>query len=307
MALSIVADTSSPIDSMQGITKSSRWSCDAYSGTGEALIGAGLITKEQLAPQKGRAAGYTAFLPNGDPCPVHLRTWREPGFKAIRQQDDGAYCVEITVSKAEQLQRRQAEKAARHEAEQARINDEIAKCGSEYRNWRFRQDFGGSTETWEGTKAQLQAAGLGIGLKFPGEPGAPQELHCQCPLGFQFRIRLPEYSAIKAAAGIYIAHSSYLPRGEAVKQYETYAPGVLREVWSAESWSSSNYFHGTADALVASGIVPDLRLFPGQPLVNMSRQTKKQMQCQTRRAMDVIENVAGVRAGQRPGRIRAAN
>jgi hypothetical protein len=31
--------------------------------------------------------------------------------------------------------------------------------------WRFTQSFDGSAETWCGTKAQLQAAGLGPGLR----------------------------------------------------------------------------------------------------------------------------------------------
>jgi hypothetical protein len=248
-----------------GVKKSSRWSCDVFTGQPDALIAAGLMSREQLEPQKGRTPGYTAFLPNGEPCPIHLRTWREPGFKAIRQQDDGEYSVEITVAKDVQLCRRRAEREAAQEAEQARINKAVAEKGDAYRNWTLRQDFSGGAETWQGTKAQLQAAGLGVGMKFPGEPGAPEYLHCQCPLGFDFRIHRPEYDLLKVAAGIYIAHSWYLPRGEAPKQYEQYAPGVLREVWTPDSYSSSDYFYGTASALVEAGIVPGVHLFPGQP------------------------------------------
>jgi hypothetical protein len=265
MALSIVAQASEPAsESLPGITKSSRWSCDIFTGTADALIAAGLITADQLKPQKGRTPGYTAFLSNGEMCPLHLRTWREPGFKAIREQRDGTYSVEVTVAKDVQLWRRRAESAAKHEAEHARINEELAKSGSEYRNWRFRQDFGGCAETWEGTKAQLQAAGIGVGMMFPGEPGVGEYLTCKCPLGFTFRIHLPEYNAAKAAAGIYIAHSSYLPSADEAP-FEPCAPGVLQQVWMPSCWGTSDYFTGTADALVRAGIVPSMDLFPGQP------------------------------------------
>lgn len=264
MALSIVSQTETA-PAPAGIAKSSRWSCDVYAGSADALIAAGLIAPKQLEPQKGRTPGYTAFRPNGEPCPTHLRTWREPGFKAIRQQPDGSYSVEITASKEVQLSRRRAEKAARHEQEQERINKAIAERGSEYRNWKFKQDFSGSAETWEGTKAQFQAAGLGVGLKFPGDPGAPEHVDCLCPLGFKFRIHLPNYDAAKTAAGIYVARSWYVSDGDEPKQFEPVAPGVTREVWTPQSWLSSDAYHGTADALVAAGFVPDLSLFPGQP------------------------------------------
>jgi hypothetical protein len=255
-----------------GITKSSRWSCDIYSGTVEALLAAGHIKLEQLTPQKGRSPGYTAFRASGEPCPVHLRTWREPGFKAIRQQDDGTYSVEITVARDVQLWRRRAERAAQHEEEQDRINKEVVANGHKYRNWEFRQNFDGCAETWEGTKAQLQAAGLGVGLRFPGEPGGPSEyLYCKCPLGFQFRIHLPGYDLAKGAAGIYTAHSWYVPREERSKQYEHHAPGVKREVWAPGGWNSSDFYYGTADALIRAGLVPAFRYFPGQPGTNKSQ------------------------------------
>lgn len=275
MALSIVSQADAT-PTLAGIAKSSRWSCDVYTGSASALLAAGLITPEQLEPQKGRTPGYTAFLPNGEPCPTHLRTWREPGFKAIRQQPDGSYSVEITASKEVQLWRRRAEKAARHEQEQVRINKAIAEGGSEYRNWQFKQNFSGSAETWEGTKAQLQAAGLGVGMKFPGEPGAPEHVYCQCPLGFTFRIHLPDYCAAKAAAGIYVAHSWYVSSGDEPKQFEPVAPGVTREVWTPQSWLSSDSYHGTADALIAAGFVRDLSLFPGQPGTNKMQAAYRQ-------------------------------
>lgn len=274
MALSIVADTPAAPDSLAGITKSSRWSCDIYTGPAEALIAAGLITREQLAPQRGRTPGYTAFLPTGEPCPIHLRTWRSPGFKAIRQQEDGSYSVEVTVPKDTQLWRRRAEKAAQDEAQQERVNKELTENGHKYRNWVFKQDFSGCCESWDGTKAQLQAAGLGVGLKFPGEPGAPKKVRCKCPLGFEFIIRLPEYDRAKREARIYTAHSWYDPSRELSKEFEAHAPGVLRKVWTPDGYgANSDTFEGSADALVAAGLVPGSRYFPGHPGVNKMQAT----------------------------------
>lgn len=271
MALSIVADDSAPLASLPGVTRTSRWSCDIYSGTADALTGNSLITREQLEPQKGRQPGVTAFLPNGEPCPPHLRAWREPGYMVIRQQDDGTFCVELTVSKVVQAWRRKADKAARHaarhEREQERINQDLVESGREYRNWQFRQGFDGSSETWEGTKAQLQAKGLGIGAKFPGEPGAPERLDCNCPLGFEFRV-FQSHDDAKAAAGIYTAYSWYVGRSNDNKQFEPYTQGVLREVWTPDGGLSSNFYHGAATALVDAGLVPDIGLFPGQPSRN---------------------------------------
>lgn len=277
MALSIVSQTpEAAAESLPGITKSSRWSCDVFTGTADALIAAGLITAKQLQPQKGRTPGYTAFLANGEMCPIHLRTWREPGFKAIREQRDGTYSVEVTVAKDVQAWRRRAENAAKHEAEQVRINEELAKGGSQYRNWKLRQDFGGCAETWEGTKAQLQAAGLGVGMTFPGEPGAPEYVYARCPLGFEFRIHLPDYNAAQAAAGIYTAHSWYVSRADSPKQFEPVAPGVTREVWTPQGWLSSDFYYGTAAALVAAAIVRDLTLFPGQLRTNKMQASYRQ-------------------------------
>ncbi|MBY0236455.1 MAG: hypothetical protein K2W93_15860, partial [Burkholderiaceae bacterium] len=122
-------------------------------------------------------------------------------------------------------------------------------------------------EEWEGTKAQLQTAGLGVGEKFPGEPGAPDELTARCSLGFEFRIYLPSWNRAKAAAGIYIAQSSYSTRlsgRRQAKQYSDYAPGVAVEVWTVERGSHwCDCYIGTAAALVAADLVPSLSMFPG--------------------------------------------
>lgn len=268
MALSIVADGASVPSQATGIVKSTYWFCDAYVGSADALIQAGHITAGELAPQPGRPLGKMAFLSSGEPCPPSRRAWREPGYKTISLNEDGTYRVEVTVSKELQAWRRKQDAAADAEREQQRIVKEIAEDGHKYRNWTLRHEYGGGSESWEGTKAQLQAEGIGVGLNFPGEPGAPEELQCKCPLGFDVRVFLPTYPRAKAAAGIYMAQSFYVPRVKHPKQYVTHARGVLREVWSPDGWLSSDFYTGSAEALVDAGLVPDASYFPGKPSRN---------------------------------------
>lgn len=269
MAVSIVAHQLAEASAPPGITRSSRWSCNIYAGTAGALIAAGRITPDQLHPQNGRTPGHTAFYADGTPCPAHLRAWRNPGFKVIRQQKDGTYSVEVTVDKDVQVARRDAERAVEHEARQQLIDSEIAADGHKYRNWQLTQHIDDSHETWEGTKAQLQAAGLGEGLRFPGEPGGPAEhLYCKCPLGFEFRIHLPNYIIGKAAAGIYTAHSWFVRGAGKPTRYVEHAPGVIKEVWAPGGWQDTDWYFGNAMALVSAGLVPNIGLFPGQPNTN---------------------------------------
>src|SRR6185369_3846695 len=150
MALKIVAESTSAAGALPGITKSATCSRDLFSGPADALVAAGLVTQDELRPQPGRPQGVTAFLPGGEPCPPTRRAWREPGFRVIRQLDDGTYCLEVTAPKEVQAWRRK-------EDAEKRINKELAEHGHEYRNWTLRHDFNGRAETWEGTKGQLQA------------------------------------------------------------------------------------------------------------------------------------------------------
>ena len=267
MALKIVAESSSAPDTLPGISKSSSCSRDVFTGTAEALVAAGFIIRDELKPQKGRPDGCTAFLADGEHCPPSRRAWREPGFRFIKRHDDGTYRLEVTVSKGMQAWRRKQEAAAKHEAEQERINKELAESGHKYREWTLRHDFSGGAESWEGTKGQLQAVGIGVGLQFPGEPGASEKLHCKCPLGFDVRIYLPTYHRAKCAAGIYMAQSCYISDSEEPKHYVAHAPGVLLEVW-ADAWTDRDFYVGTAEALVAANLVPSVSLFPGKPGMN---------------------------------------
>lgn len=248
-----------------GIEQSSRWNCDIYRGSKEALIAAGIIAAVQLERQPGRREGYTVFLPDGQPCPPTRRAWRDPGYKTILLLEDGSYLVEATASKEVQARRREQENAVNRAAEQERINEEIAQHGHKYRNWQLHHNFDGCAETWEGTKAQLQAEGIGTGLAFPGEPGSLNELYCRCPLGFDVRIYQSGYERAKTAAGIYTAQSRYIPLDKTLKQFAAYSHGVVREVWTPVSWVRSDFYCGSAEALVNAGLVLNASYFPGQP------------------------------------------
>lgn len=254
-----------------GVTQSTRWFCDVFTGTSDALIAAGIIKAEELLPQKGRAEGRTVFLPDGQPCPLNSRPWRDPGYKVILNVGGGSYSVEVTVPKDVQKTRLKAERAAaqdaEREAEQQRINEELAKKGQELRNWKLQHWFRDCSEEWVGTKSQLQAEGLGVGMRFPGEPGAPEYVQCKCPLGFDVRISLPKYEPVKAAAGIFEADSRYLPlEGHFCESNEPtpFAPGVMLEPWPTWSTDRDTYV-GTSEGLISAGLIPSLSLFPGQP------------------------------------------
>lgn len=283
MTLSIVTDSSSA-PAILGVVKTKRWVCDVYRGTADALVAAGLIALPQLQPQNGRRARYTVFLPDGSPCPPTQRAWRDPGYKTIFQVNDGTCIVEVTVPKEMQGWRRKAEKAEKHEREQQRINEALAECGQQYRNWELKHEYSGgaiggswhaSYEWWEGTKEQLQREDIGVGMAFPGEPGGPKELYCKCPLGFDVRVYLPDssYAPGKAAARIYTAQSWYVPHVQGPKQFSQYAPGVLLEVWTLSGWRGRDSYYGSAEALIAAGLVPSLAFFPGQPGMNKMHAT----------------------------------
>jgi hypothetical protein len=213
---------------------------DAFQGDQSALIHAGLISAGELEPQSNRAPGYTAFLPGGGPCPVGKKAWRTPGYRAIRQLDDGKIRLEITVSKELQAERRATKRAQEYEAEQTRINDDIEQRGHLFRGWALDQSVGRRGERWEGTKKQLQAAGLGVGMQYPVEPGAKKKAVFRCPLGFEFHVSLPLDRA-KAAAGIYLALSDFAP-GETQEQRRE-----VRQAVSNSKKSSADFRAERAD------------------------------------------------------------
>lgn len=274
MALSIVAQAPEVCISTNGVERETTCRYDVFTGTAEALCAAGLISPDQLHAQAGRQPGHTTFLPSGETCPSTNRAWREPGYKSIRQQPDGTYRVEVTVSKDVYSWRRSLEKAQEHEVEQERIDQEIAEHGAKYRDWVFRQSFDGWAEEWKGTKTQLQAAGLGVGIAFPGEPGSTTALKCKCPLGFDFVIESCTYNRLEKAAGIFTAYSRYVPRERYRARFGRYVAGVAKQEWDGENYGAGrDCYKGTAEALVAAGLVPNVGLFPGQAGGNKMRAT----------------------------------
>lgn len=115
--------------------------------------------------------------------------------------------------------------------------------------------FGTTAESWQGTKAQLQAAGIGVGLAFPGESGIKGQVACKCPLGFEVSVCRYDWDP----EGVFRASSHYVPEPTEEEEPTPFAPGVTRRrsYWSWE-------YVGTADALVAAGLARHDQ-FPGQP------------------------------------------
>lgn len=241
----------------------SQWSRDSYQGSAEALIALGVLKPEELSPQKGRPAGTTVFLPDGAPCPPTCRAWRDPGYKTVFLCDDGDYIVEITVAREEQRARYAVVKAANAEQREQYLNKRLAEQGTPATPAAMKHGFWDWCEWWEGTKPQLQKAGIGAGLPFPDEPGAPKTVHCACPLNFAVEIDL-HYDDAKAAAGIYSARSRFAPaRDTWAFQIVPFAPGVVQKVRAADCTTAR--YAGTAECLIAATLVPCADLFPGQP------------------------------------------
>ncbi|MCL4182829.1 MAG: hypothetical protein KJ011_05220 [Burkholderiaceae bacterium] len=64
-------------------------------------------------------------------------------------------------------------------------------------------------EFLEGTKEQLQAVGIGVGVAFPGEPGAqPRQITVRDPRGLKARIR-PSYP--RQGTGVYCVRIDFPP------------------------------------------------------------------------------------------------
>lgn len=123
--------------------------------------------------------------------------------------------------------------------------------------------------TWgdwiNGTKAELQALGLGVGAPFPGEPNGPKRLlNVVDPRGFPTKIECCEASNPPR----YSAHISFPGRDRPrSRPTSAFAPGVMKE----ESCRSDNYI-GTESALVDAGLV-QAHQFPGKPGMRKTRVT----------------------------------
>lgn len=111
-----------------------------------------------------------------------------------------------------------------------------------------------------GSKRELQALGIGVGIAFPGETGAPkQSLSCTDPRGFPCKIcRERRFEGEDFSASIVFPDRNF--EEEEYEPPREIAPGVMRR---AAAWWYDEY-RGTAEALVAAGIVGRSQ-FPGYP------------------------------------------
>lgn len=118
-----------------------------------------------------------------------------------------------------------------------------------------------------GSKAELQALGLAVGMAFPGEAGCPRgDLVLRDPRGYQARIFVCGYRG-GAAFGASIRFPGRCPPDFAALSEESYAPGVRlrRGGWLDE-------YRGTAGDLAAAGLLL-LEHLPGQPGMRKMRVT----------------------------------
>lgn len=81
---------------------------DIFRGTASALIAAGVIRQEDLAPQQGRSKGLFGFMPDGSPVPAGMTIQSSlPGVFWIKIHANGRGEVRRTVSLEERSQREQ--------------------------------------------------------------------------------------------------------------------------------------------------------------------------------------------------------
>ena len=262
MAKTIVASQASEAQT-DIVVSQDCWYCDIYTGPGASLIAAGIVKAEQLLPQEGRVFGRAAFFPDGKPVPraVGGRLWSTPGYCVVINLGLERFKVSVTLGVGDQSARREAQRTPTvldEDAEELKLVKEAAlPLKHEFTSW---------CELWEGTKAQLQAAGIGAGLAFPGEPGAPKKKVATVDAaGFEIDIIPGDWKS--AATNLhpgyrYMARSSYI--AEPKEQLELllpFAPGVLKR---SSIYARSDTYVGCAKALAATGIIrPDQ--FPGQP------------------------------------------
>jgi len=80
---------------------------DAFEGTAEDLIAAGIIEQRHLPPQPGRKKGWAIFMPDGTALPPRAAScWDVQGRMSVQEKRGGKYRVEKTVPPAEQQRRR---------------------------------------------------------------------------------------------------------------------------------------------------------------------------------------------------------
>lgn len=136
-------------------------------------------------------------------------------------------------------------------------------CNNQQQHFKYSQLLWG--DLIYGTKNQLQSIGIAIGMPFPGEPcGAKRTLNVVDPRGFRTRIE----KAYHKQETIFSASIPFPGRKRDVEQWENFTAGVRKS--SVNSWFDE--YIGTADALVAAGLVRDNQL-PGMPGMRKVRVT----------------------------------
>lgn len=117
----------------------------------------------------------------------------------------------------------------------------------------------------EGTKEQLQALGLGIGLAFPGEVGGPRiELKVRDPRGYPVRISNRNRDDDRYTAFLTFPNWPERPNAE---QWAPVAQGVKKREFT---WFDE--YIGSAQALADAGLVQVDQL-PGKPGMRKMRVT----------------------------------
>lgn len=256
-------DHSPPAAIQDVVTDQSKWYCDTFTGRGPALVSAGRVTIQQLEEQAGSKFGRAAFLPDGSPIPSGSGgRWRMPGYKVVVALGQDQFRVEISVEKEEQSRRSAAIAAARCAKREHEILAELKTRKAELLTAPLTHGWDDWCESWEGTKAQLQAEGIGIGKSFPGELGMPSKVVTFThPEGFAVEVH-PHYDRVKQLAGQFHAWARYAEPAWMIREKEVrdFAPGVQLVI----DMDATDSFVGTADALVACGLAR-LDQFPGQP------------------------------------------
>jgi hypothetical protein len=117
-------------------------------------------------------------------------------------------------------------------------------------------------EWWKGTKKQIQAAGIGIGVAFPGDAGAPKTLvHTVDIRGVKVDIKAKERDL---PVGVYRVTCPYVYREgnwrDGPYEKSQFAPGVQ----VVPRWYGVDEYVGTGPAMVACGLIR-LDQLPGQP------------------------------------------
>ncbi|GAB2912198.1 hypothetical protein GCM10027278_36070 [Paralcaligenes ginsengisoli] len=116
-----------------------------------------------------------------------------------------------------------------------------------------------------GTKEQLQALSLGVGLAFPGEPGGPKRtLNVRDPRGYKAEIS----NLYHEDDDLFTVHL-YFPNWPKSPEPE-WKPAFAGVKKCEHTWGDE--YTGSAEALVAAGLVP-VGHFPGQPGMRKTRVT----------------------------------